>query len=114
MISVVVYGRNDSHGYNLHKRAAISLNAIAELLGDPNDEIVFVDYNTPDDFTTFPEAIADTFTPKCRQLMRVIRVRPKFHTRFKGMTDLVALEPISRNVGFRRTNETNRWILRSE
>jgi hypothetical protein len=24
MFSVILYGRNDSHGYNLHKRAAIS------------------------------------------------------------------------------------------
>ena len=25
MLSVVLYGRNDSHGYNLHKRAAIEV-----------------------------------------------------------------------------------------
>ena len=28
MLSILLYGRNDSHGYNLHKRAAISLNAM--------------------------------------------------------------------------------------
>ena len=28
MFSVILYGRNDSHGYNLHKRAAISLSLI--------------------------------------------------------------------------------------
>ena len=33
MISVVVYGRNDDYGYNLHKRAAISLNCIAAGIG---------------------------------------------------------------------------------
>ena len=66
MLSVVLYGRNDSHGYNLHKRAAISLNAIAEMLTDPDDEILFVDYNTPDELPTFPEAIADTLTDKAR------------------------------------------------
>ena len=32
MISVIVYGRNDSHGYNLPKRTAISFNCIAEVL----------------------------------------------------------------------------------
>ncbi len=32
MISVILYGRNDSHGYNLPKRAAISINCIAEML----------------------------------------------------------------------------------
>jgi hypothetical protein len=57
MLSVIMYGRNDSHGYNLHKRAAISFNAIAEVMSDPDDEILFVDYNTPDDHPTFPEAI---------------------------------------------------------
>ena len=62
MISVVLYGRNDNYGYNLHKRAALSLNCMAEVLTDPSDEILFVDYNTPDDFPTFPEAIQDTLT----------------------------------------------------
>ncbi len=58
MISTILYGRNDSHGYNLHKRVAISLNCIAHVLDDPNDEIIFVDYNTPDDMPTFVEAIS--------------------------------------------------------
>ena len=57
MISIVLYGRNDNYGYNLHKRAALSLNCMAEVLTDPSDEILFVDYNTPDDLPTFPEAI---------------------------------------------------------
>ena len=63
MISVILYGRNDSHGYNLPKRAAISLNCIAEVLSDPDDEILFVDYNTPDDLPTYIEAVYDTLTP---------------------------------------------------
>ena len=46
-ISVVLYGRNDNYGYNLHKRGALSLNCMAEVLKDPADEILFVDYNTP-------------------------------------------------------------------
>ena len=58
MISVILYGRNDAHGYNLHRRAALSLNCIAEVLTDPDDEIIFVDYNTPDELPTFVEAIA--------------------------------------------------------
>lgn len=79
MLSVVLYGRNDSHGYNLHKRAAISLNAIAQLLTDADDEILFVDYNTPDDLPTFPEAIADTLTPEAVARLRILRVRPAVH-----------------------------------
>src|SRR5579872_5706503 len=111
MISLILYGRNDSYGYNLHKRAAISLNCMAEVLTDPSDEIIFVDYNTPDDFPTFPEAIQDTLTAKAKRLLQILRVRPKHHERFAGKTHLVALEPIARNVAIRRSNPQNRWIL---
>ncbi len=111
MISIVLYGRNDSYGYNLHKRAALSFNCMAELLTDENDEILFVDYNTPDDFPTFPEAIQDTLTPLARRRLRILRVRPPIHRRFQERTRLVALEPVSRNVAVRRSNPANRWIL---
>lgn len=111
MISVVLYGRNDSYGYNLHKRAALSLNCIAELLSGPNDEILFVDYNTPNDFPVFLEAIQDTLTPKARAITRCLRVRPHVHAQFAHRTHLVALESIARNVAVRRSNPSNRWIL---
>jgi hypothetical protein len=111
MFSVIMYGRNDSHGYNLHKRAAISFNAIAEVMSDPNDEILFVDYNTPDDHPTFPEAIHDTLTDKAKQVLRILRVRPEQHVHLKSRTHLVALEAQSRNVALRRSNPHNRWIL---
>jgi len=111
MFSVIVYGRNDSHGYNLHKRAAISFNALAEVMSDPDDEILFVDYNTPDDHPTFPEAIHDTLTDKARKAMRILRVRPEQHAHLKSRTHLVALEAQSRNVALRRSNPSNRWIL---
>ena len=62
MLSVILYGRNDAHGYNLHKRGALSLNCIAQVLTEDSDELIFVDYNTPDELPTFPEAIADTLT----------------------------------------------------
>jgi hypothetical protein len=111
MFSVIIYGRNDSHGYNLHKRAAISFNALAEVMSDPDDEILFVDYNTPDDHPTFPEAIADTLTDKAKQVMRILRIRPEHHVHLKSKTHLVALEAQSRNVALRRSNPRNRWIL---
>lgn len=110
-ISLVLYGRNDNYGYNLHKRAALSLNCMAEVLTDSSDEILFVDYNTPDDFPTFPEAIQDTLTARARDMLRVFRVRPSIHQRFKSKTHLVALEPIARNVAVRRSNPANRWVL---
>jgi hypothetical protein len=111
MISVVLYGRNDSHGYNLHKRAAISLNCIAEMLSAENDEVLFVDYNTPNDLPTFIEAIYDTLTTKTKRLLRVFRVRPELHSRIAGRTHLLALEPHARNIAIRRSNPLNRWIL---
>lgn len=112
MVSVIVYGRNDAHGYNLHKRAAISLNCIAEVLSDVNDEILFVDYNTPNDLPTFIEAIYDTLTDKAKSKLRVFRVRPQLHARLvAGGTHLSALEPHSRNIAIRRSNPRNRWLL---
>jgi hypothetical protein len=111
MISAILYGRNDAHGYNLHKRAAISLNCIAEMLSAPDDEILFVDYNTPNDLPTFIEAIYDTLTPKAKSLLRVFRVRPELHRRMVARTHLAALEPHSRNIGIRRSNPANRWVL---
>ncbi len=111
MFSVILYGRNDSHGYNLHKRAAISFNAMAEVMTDVDDEILFVDYNTPDDHPTFPEAIHDTLTDKAKRVLRVLRIRPNQHAHLKSKTHLVALEAQSRNVALRRSNPRNRWIL---
>jgi len=111
MISIVLYGRNDSYGYNLHKRAALALNCMAEVLSDPADEILFVDYNSPDDHPTFPEAIADTLTDKVVERLRILRVRSSIHDRVAMRTHLVAIEPIARNVAVRRSNPANRWIL---
>jgi hypothetical protein len=112
VISVILYGRNDAHGYNLHRRAALSLNCIAEVLTDPDDEIVFVDYNTPDDLPTFVEALADTLTERCLELLRVFRVPAAIHTqRFAAGTHLLAIEPVARNAGVRRANPSNRWLL---
>lgn len=111
MLSVIVYGRNDMYGYNLHKRAAISLNCIAEVLTHPDDEIIFVDCNTPDDMPTFPEAIQDTLTPKARSLLRILRLRPCLYEKYKKGSPLKVLEPLTRNIAIRRSNPANRWIL---
>ena len=111
MLSVVVYGRNDSHGYNLHKRAAISLNCVAEMLTHPDDEILFVDYNTPDDYPTFIEAIADTLTDRARALLRVFRVRPSVHAARARSGRFQTMESLARNVAVRRSNPANRWVL---
>ncbi|HEX5326425.1 MAG TPA: hypothetical protein VFW75_07130, partial [Acetobacteraceae bacterium] len=111
MLSIILYGRNDSYGYNLHKRAALSLNCMAELLTDADDELLFVDYNTPDDFPTFPEAIRDTLTAQAKQRLRIFRVRPALHAPFRDRTHLFTLEPHARNVALRRSNPANKWVL---
>ena len=72
MISAILYGRNDSYGYNLHKRAALSINCISQVLTNEDDELLFVDYNSPDDYPTFPEAIADTLTDHAKKRLRIL------------------------------------------
>jgi hypothetical protein len=111
VISIIVYGRNDNYGYNLHKRAAISLNCLAEILSEPEDEILFVDYNSPDDAPTFPEAIQDTLTVAAKARLRILRLRPKLHAPLFGRTPLAVVEPVARNVALRRSNPVNRWVL---
>ena len=112
MISIILYGRNDAHGYNLHRRAALSLNCLAEVLTDVDDEILFVDYNTPDELPTFIEALADTLTDRCLSRLRVLRVPAALHReRFQAQTHLPAVEPVCRNAAARRANPANRWLL---
>jgi hypothetical protein len=77
----------------------------------PDDEILFVDYNTPDDHPTFPEAIHDTLTDKAKQghARAAHPARPACPP--SAQNPLVALEAQSRNVALRRSNPRNRWIL---
>lgn len=111
MISVIFYGRNDYHGYNYHKRVALSLNCIAELLTDENDELIFVDYNTANDQPTVPQAIEDTLTIQAKDKIRILRVRPEQHHLYVKNASRGVSEPLARNIGIRRSNPANRWIL---
>ena len=111
MISLIVYGRNDQHGYNSHRRVALSLNAMAELLTAPGDEILFVDYATPFGMPTLPEAIEDTLTDRALERMRVFRVSPELHAAAVGdRSRLPISEPHARNTAIRRAAQGN-WIL---
>jgi hypothetical protein len=115
MISVILCGGNGDPRYNLHKRAALALNCMAEILADPADEIIFVDYNTPDDLPTLPEAIGDTLTGRAREMLRVLRVRPQqLQARYKGQTPLAMFEPVARNIAVRRACSSNPWILSTD
>lgn len=110
MISIVTYGRNDNYGFNLAKRTAMSFNCLAEILTD-EDEIFFVDYNTPAHLPTLPEDIWDTFTEKARQIIKVVRISPQIHEQIKKDSPLPILENVSRNAGIVRSNPKSRWML---
>ncbi len=110
MISVITYGRNDNYSFNLAKRVALGFNCLAEVLTE-KDEIVFVDYNTPEPLPSLPEFIWDTFTPKARSLIKVVVVPPAVHNRIRRDSPLPLLENVSRNAGIVRSNPDNHWIL---
>ena len=110
MLSVITYGRNDNYGFNLHKRTAFGFNCLAEALSD-EDEILFVDYNTPRHLPTLPEFIWDTLTPKALSLLRVIRISPEIHDQIKKDSPLKVLENVARNAAIVRSNPLNHWVL---
>lgn len=110
MLSVVVVGRNDNHGYNLGKRVASSLNSISMRLRE-GDELIFVDWNTPRPFPPMPISIIDDLTEQTKKFLRILVVDPKIHDEVKGISSKMILEPIARNVGIRRSNPGNHWIL---
>jgi hypothetical protein len=110
MISIVTYGRNDNYGFNLPKRTALGFNCLAEVLSN-DDEIIFVDYNTPDHLPTLPESIWDTLTDKALSLIRVIRISHDLHEKCKADSPLPILENVSRNAAIVRSNPQNHWIL---
>jgi hypothetical protein len=111
MISVILYGRNDNYGFNLPKRTANGLNCMAEALDDDDDEILFVDYNTPGHLPTLPEFIWDTLTGKALRLLKVIRISPESHQIIRGDSPLPILENVSRNAAIVRSNPANHWML---
>ena len=52
----------------------LSLVTLAVERPDPDDEILFVDCNTPNDLPTFVEAIYDTLTPQAKARLRVFHL----------------------------------------
>lgn len=112
MISIVVIGRNDNHGYNLSKRVASSLNSMAQMLSE-GDEIVFVDWNTPIGYPVMPVSIKDDLLPKTKSLLRIIRVPQLVHNLVSEGSNRALIEPLARNVGIRRAASSSKWILSS-
>ena len=110
MISIVVVGRNDNHGYNLSKRVSSSLNSMAQMLSE-GDEIIFVDWNTPTGYPVMPRSIQDDLLPKTKSLLRIIRVPESVHNLVSEGSNRALIEPIARNVGIRRASPGSKWIL---
>ena len=107
MISVILYGRNDNHGFNYSKRVAISINCLASTLSDKNDEILFADCCSPENLPTLIESIYDTLTPRAKQIIKVIRIRKEDI----AITDSKHFEALARNTLINCSHSDNRWIL---
>jgi glycosyltransferase involved in cell wall biosynthesis/tetratricopeptide (TPR) repeat protein len=110
-VTVIVYGRNDAHGQNLHKRAVVSLNALAEQLEPARDEILFVDCNSPEDVPTFPEAIADLLTERAKGLLRILRIRTAQYARLAPKAGQPVFEALCRNVALRSSSPDRHWVV---
>ena len=111
MVTVIVVGRNDNYGVNLHKRTAISINALAGVLDAPDDEIIYVDCNTDSCDQTLLEAVADTLTPRARSMTRVFRISGDLMESALRTKGTRFSDELSRNVAIRRSNPANEWIL---
>jgi len=110
VLSVVLIGRNDNHGYNLSKRVSQSINSIAQGLTS-TDEIVFVDWNSPLGYPPMPISIHDDLSDFAKKLLKIVVVPPSIHAQFAGQTNKMLLEPLARNVGMRRVSKESKWIL---
>ena len=106
----MLIGRNDQHGYNLHKRVASSINSICNILSE-NDEIIFVDWNSPVDMPPLLHSISDTLTPKAHRLTKILKVSGAQHLEVAAGSHRKVLEPIARNVGIRRSSPDASWVL---
>ncbi|MGC1479946.1 MAG: hypothetical protein WA771_05560 [Chthoniobacterales bacterium] len=111
MITFLVVGRNDNYGVNLQKRTALSLNFFGSFCREPGDEIVYVDCNSPEADVTLVEAIADTLTEKTRARLRSFRISGEVMREAIGETPLPFSDELARNVGIRRSNPDNLWLL---
>lgn len=95
---VVITARNDDYGGHLTERAAYCLNSMLESL----DEVIFVDWNTPDNKVTLIEEMGDALVKSSK--FHWIRVSSKQASEWTN-NDAEAqgvCEVQARNVGLRR------------
>ncbi len=94
----VVIARNDDYGGNLTERAGYCLNSLVETF----DEIIYVDWNTPDDKVSLIEEAKD-FVKKSPKI-KWIRVTSEQASEWTGHDPAAqsVCEVMARNVGLRR------------
>ena len=111
MISAILIGRNDDYGGSFRHRAVLSINLLAEQLGD-TDEIVFVDWNTEVGATTLPQAVVHSLTPRARALVRAIGVDSGIHAEYVRRVASTPIVPVvAYNTAIRRANPSSKWVL---
>jgi len=80
------------------------------VLSDPDDEILFVDYNTPDDLPTYIEAVYDTLTPAAKSRLRVFRAPAASDPHRQAESPLRPRSAIPEH-RHPASNPRNRWLL---
>lgn len=95
MITAVVCGRNDNYGGHLLESAAYSLNSMLRTF----DEVIYVDWNTPDE----SKIVTDELELVNRDKLRVVEIRPTLAREILGDAPAQPMcEVLARNAGIRR------------
>jgi hypothetical protein len=110
-LSVVVTSRNDGHGGDLLYRMQTFtdgfLNQCNKL--DFPAELIFVDWNPPEDKPKIAEAINwPSTSPKCK--IRVIEVPPEYHNKFNHADQLPLFQMIDELVKFIKSKKLNEFF----
>ncbi len=97
-IGAVMVGRNDDYGENLVERFSYCITSMLKTM----DEIVFVDWNTPNDQVTLIEELGDII-PKSPKL-RWVRITPEQASEwtYNDPDAQAVCEVMARNIGLRR------------
>jgi hypothetical protein len=96
-ISAAVIARNDGYGGNLIQRSTYCLNSLIHTF----DEVVFCDWNSPNNRTLIDEIRNDLLK---KQKLRVIKVTPEQASKFTNFDPKASpcCEVLARNIAIRR------------
>lgn len=102
-ISVVLTGRNDNYGDNLHHRVIHSMTNFLESY----DEIIYVDWKSPNGISLIKDI--QSYLPHTQKLKVFEVTEQDIKTNNPEYIDYSIVEVLGRNIGIRRA--TNDWIL---